>query len=87
MYNLPKRFLVPNPINRYSIGGKSKGLKYETNGDLIIYLYPVSPGKNKESNWLPTPKNQNFNFVLRIYGPQPDVINNVWKMPLPEKIN
>jgi len=86
MYNLPKRFLVPNPINRYSIGGKSKGLKYEPNGDLIIYFYPESPGKDKESNWLPTPKNQDFNFVLRIYGPQPDVINNVWKMPLPEKV-
>jgi len=86
MYNLPKRFLVPNPINRYSMGGKSKGLKYESNGDLIIYLYPESPGKDKESNWLPTPKNQDFNFVLRIYGPQPDVINNVWKMPLPEKV-
>jgi len=84
MYNLPKRFLVPNPINRYSIGNKSKGLKYEPNGDLIIYLQSTSPGKDKESNWLPTPKNEKFMFVTRIYGPEPDVINNVWKMPLVE---
>jgi hypothetical protein len=21
---------------------------------------------------------------MRIYGPEPEVINNVWKMPLPE---
>ncbi|MRX70396.1 Uncharacterized conserved protein [Flavobacterium resistens] len=84
MYNLPKRFLVPNPIKRYSIGNKTKGLKYESNGDLIIYLQSTSPGKDKESNWLPTPKNEKFMFVTRIYGPQPDVINNVWKMPLPE---
>lgn len=86
MYNLPKRFLVPNPINRYSIGEKTKGLKYESNGDLIIYLESTSPGKDKESNWLPTPKTGNFMFVMRIYGPQPDVINNVWQMPLPEKV-
>lgn len=84
MYNLPKRFLVPNPINRYSIGNKTKGLKYEANGDLFIYLQSTSPGKDKESNWLPTPKEEAFMFVTRIYGPQPDVINNVWKMPLPE---
>ncbi|MBS7254267.1 DUF1254 domain-containing protein [Flavobacterium branchiicola] len=86
MYNLPKRFLVPNPIQRYSIGEKTKGLKYEANGDLIIYLEATSPGKDKESNWLPTPKNENFMYVMRIYGPQPDVINGVWKMPLPEKV-
>lgn len=84
MYNLPKRFLVPNPIKRYSIGNKTKGLKYEPNGDLIIYLQKDSPGKDKESNWLPTPKDEKFMFVTRIYGPQPDVINNIWKMPLPE---
>jgi hypothetical protein len=84
MYNLPKRFLIPNPINRYSIGNKTKGLKYEANGDLIVYLQSTSPGKDKESNWLPTPKDEKFMFVMRIYGPQPDVINNIWKMPLPE---
>lgn len=84
MYNLPKRLLVRNPISRYSIGNKSKGLKYESNGDLIIYLQASSPGKDKESNWLPTPKNENFNFVIRIYGPNDKVINGTWKMPLPE---
>lgn len=87
MYNLPKRFLVPNPISRYSIGNKTKGLKYESNGDLIFYLQSTSPGKDKESNWLPTPKAERFMYVMRIYGPQPDVINNIWKMPLAEKVN
>jgi len=84
MYSLPKRFLVPNPIERYSIGNTTKGLKYEPNGDLIIYMQSTSPGKDKESNWLPTPKNQNFNFFTRLYGPKPDVINYVWKMQQPE---
>lgn len=86
LYNLPKRFLVPNPINRYSIGQKTKGLKYESNGDLIVYLYSTSPGKDKESNWLPTPKNENFNFIMRIYGPGADAINGSWKLPLPKKV-
>ncbi|WP_125721312.1 DUF1254 domain-containing protein [Flavobacterium ustbae] len=86
LYNLPKRFLVPNPIERYSIGQNTKGLKYEANGDLIIYLYATSPGKDKESNWLPTPKNQDFNFVMRIYGPDSNAVNGTWKLPLPEKV-
>jgi len=86
MYNLPKRFLVSNPISRYSIGNKTDGVKYEPNGDLVFYLQGDSPGKSRESNWLPTPKSGRFMFVMRIYGPEPDVINNVWKMPLAEKV-
>ncbi|WP_373921636.1 DUF1214 domain-containing protein [Flavobacterium sp. H4147] len=38
MYKPPERFMVPNTIDRYSIINKTKGLKYEANGDLIIYL-------------------------------------------------
>ena len=49
MYELPKRYLVKNPIHRFSIGDRTKGLKYEPNGDLIIYLQPASPGKAKEN--------------------------------------
>ncbi|QSW91619.1 DUF1214 domain-containing protein [Flavobacterium endoglycinae] len=59
MYKPPERFMVPNTIDRYSIINKTKGLKYEANGDLIIYLQSTSLGKDKESNWLPTQKMKN----------------------------
>lgn len=80
MYDLPGRFLVDNPIDRYSIGSQTEGLKKEKDGSLIIYFQSESPGKSKESNWLPTP-NAPFFTVLRIYGPKEDVINGTYQVP------
>jgi hypothetical protein len=85
MYTIPQRFLVKNPIDRYSIGDRSKGLKYEKDGSLIIYLQSKSPGKDKETNWLPSPAAGPFNYVVRLYGPKDAVTNGVWKQPLPVK--
>lgn len=86
MYSLPKRGLIDNPINRYSIGDRSKGLKYEPNGDLVIYLQSSSPGKNKEANWLPTPSAGPYNYVVRLYGPGQQVTDGTWRQPLPELV-
>jgi hypothetical protein len=87
LYNLPKRFLVKNPINRYAIGDRTTGLKYEKDGSLIIYLQSTSPGKDKESNWLPAPEKGPFNYVIRLYGPKEAVTNGTWQQPLPVKVD
>lgn len=84
VYELPSRYLVNNPINRYSIGDRTTGLKYESNGDLIIYIQNEAP-KGKESNWLPAPKNA-FYYLIRIYGPEESILNGTWKAPQPEKV-
>jgi hypothetical protein len=55
MYDLPDRFLVANPIDRYSIGSRSPQLKKAEDGSITIYMQKESPGKDKESNWLPGP--------------------------------
>jgi hypothetical protein len=55
MYTIPDRFLYANPINRYSIGDRTKNLEYGKDGSLTIYVSNASPGKDKESNWLPAP--------------------------------
>ncbi len=86
LYTIPKRFLATNPINRYSIGDRSKGLKYNADGSLDIYLQSTSPGKDKEANWLPTPAQGPFNYVIRLYGPAETVTNGTWKAPLPKKM-
>jgi hypothetical protein len=44
-------YLVGNPINRYNIGGRTPGLKYNTDGSLDIYISLKNPGPTKESNW------------------------------------
>ena len=55
MYDLPHRLLVANPIQRYSLGSRSKDLVYEADGSLTIYIQAESPGCGKETNWLPSP--------------------------------
>lgn len=80
MYNLPQRLLVENPINRYSIGDRTPGLKMGKDGSLEIYLQNESPGADKESNWLPTPKGLFF-MVSRMYGPKQPLIDGTWKDP------
>ena len=84
IYELPSRYLINNPINRYSIGDRTTGLKYETNGDLIIYIQNEVP-KGKESNWLPAPKDA-FYYLIRIYGPDESILNGTWKAPQPELV-
>ena len=44
-----------SPANNGAFGTKNKSLKYNPDGSLTIYLGNTSPGKDKESNWLPAP--------------------------------
>lgn len=80
MYSLPDRYLVENPIKRYSIGSPTPGLKTDADGSLTVYISAKSPGKDKESNWLPAPKGP-FWTVMRCYGPAPEIINGTYKQP------
>jgi hypothetical protein len=80
MYSLPERFLVPNPINRYSIGDRTRGLQADSDGGLTIYLQSENPGPDRESNWLPTPKGPFF-FAARFYGPKAEVLDGRWSLP------
>ena len=80
MYNLPQRLLVDNPIDRYSIGSATPGLKTAADGSISIYVQAKSPGQEKESNWLPAPAGP-FWMVLRTYGPGPSILNKTWKLP------
>jgi hypothetical protein len=80
MYSIPQRFLVENPIKRYSIGSSTAGLKTNDDGSLVIYVSARSPGKEKESNWLPAPSGP-FWTVLRNYGPDPSILSGTYERP------
>ena len=56
MYN-EKQLFAANPIDRYAIGDRDK-LKFAADGSLTLYVQHESPGKNKEPNWLPAPKDE-----------------------------
>jgi hypothetical protein len=79
MYN-NKSLFVDNPINRYSIGKYTEGLKNNTDGSIDIYIQNANPGADKESNWLPSAEGS-FNMVLRLYLPQPQALNGTWQLP------
>jgi hypothetical protein len=78
MYNT-KQFFVPNPIDRYAIGDRDN-LKSNDDGSVTIYIQHESPGPDKESNWLPAPKDE-FTLFMRLYFPRKEIMDGTWKMP------
>lgn len=85
IYTLPEELLVDNPIKRYSIGDRTRGLHYGADGSLMLYIQSQSPGKKHESNWLPAPSGD-FRLAQCVYGPGLPVLKGNWKFPLLEVI-
>ena len=80
LYN-EEHFFNPNPLGRYSLGTKNKTLKYNTDGSLTLYAGATSPGKDKESNWLPAP-NGPFSLYIRAYWADKAILDGTWKPPV-----
>ncbi len=86
MYKLPEQHFIENPINRYVISSATKGLKYNKDGSLDVYIQKDSPGKSKESNWLPA-HDGIFSLQARLYWPNPDMLDPLYVMPAIKKVN
>lgn len=86
IYRKSDGLMVENPIRRYSVGDRTTGLKLGDDGSLAIYLQHDSPGADKESNWLPAPK-EPFYVLMRIYGPSERVLKGGWTPPPLEPVN
>jgi len=70
MYDGSTQLLVDNPINRYLINSPMMPkLKKNADGSLTLYIQKDSPGKAKESNWLPAPDGPVY-LVMRLYSPK-----------------
>jgi hypothetical protein len=75
-------FFVENPLNRYNVSQRNK-FKTNADGSTDIYIQADSPGKDKESNWLPAPKDD-FVLMMRLYWPKekdPSILDGSWKIP------
>jgi hypothetical protein len=77
-------FYERNILNRYAIAPWMP-LKFNPDGSLDIYLQATSPGKDKESNWLPTPLGR-FNLTLRNYFPKQAAYDGSYKVPPVKKV-
>jgi hypothetical protein len=76
-------FFVANPLNRYTLSLRNN-LMFNQDGSLDFYIQNESPGKLKETNWLPAPKGK-FVLILRLYWPleppKPSILDGTWKPP------
>jgi hypothetical protein len=85
LYNA-HHFFHPNPLNHYSLGTKSKSLQYDADGSLTLYFGAKSPGKDKETNWLPAPEGT-FSLYIRCYWAEQAILDGTWVPPNVEKMN
>ena len=70
MYDGKTQFLIKNPIDRYLINSPMMpNMKKNADGSLTIAIQKDSPGKDKESNWLPAPDGPIY-LVMRLYWPR-----------------
>jgi hypothetical protein len=79
MYDAKKRLMVENPIDRYKIG-RADDMKADPDGSTTIHIQADSPGDDKESNWLPAPK-EPFYMLLRMYLPKIEALNGQYEIP------
>jgi len=87
MYDGKTQLLIENPIGRYLINSPMlPGMKKNADGSLTLYIQKDSPGKAKESNWLPAPDGTAY-LVMRLYWPKdapPSILppgEGTWKPP------
>jgi hypothetical protein len=70
MYDGKTQLLVKNPIDRYLINSPMlPSMRKNEDGSLTLYIQKDSPGKDKESNWLPAPDGPIY-LVMRLYWPK-----------------
>lgn len=75
-----RQLFTANPIDRYAIGDRDN-LTFNSDGSLDLYIQRESPGKDKESNWLPAPQSGRFTMNLRLYWPKAEALNGAWAPP------
>ncbi len=84
LYNKEHLF-SPNALGRYSLGTKSKSMKLGPDGSLTLYVQNISPGADKETNWLPAPKDD-FSLYIRAYWPKAEITEGRWIPPRIERL-
>jgi hypothetical protein len=72
-------FLIPNPLARYSLGDRTPGLVYESDGSLQVFIGRDEP-PHGAANWLPAGPGP-FELTLRCYQPRPELLDGRYTVP------
>jgi hypothetical protein len=83
LYNIQTE-LIPNSYDKYSVGS-NKGVKFNRDGSLDIYVQPTPPAGH-DTNWLPDPPDTQFILILRMYGPSRTVLNGTYHYPTIQRL-
>lgn len=77
---IPGYFLIPNAIHRAAIRDRTKGLHFNADGSLDVYLQADAPTTDKTSNWLPIAKGEST-VTVRVYLAKKSLFNGSYKLP------
>jgi hypothetical protein len=81
MYSAETRIFAPNAIDRYSIGDRTAGTIYGSDGSIAIFLQADEPTAPQErANWLPAPAGP-FYLLMRHYSPRAEILTGEWVPP------
>jgi hypothetical protein len=81
-----RSFFTDNPLSRYAIGDRTKGLVYGADGSLEILLQHDRPAPEQETNWLPAPAGP-MRLVLRAYEPKDALLDGSWRAPAVKRVD
>jgi hypothetical protein len=73
--------LIANSAGRYSVGDRTAGLSRDSDGGLTVHLQPEPPDGGADASWMPTSGDSPWFVILRLYPPQPAVLDGAWRCP------
>lgn len=80
-YNQTYR-VIPNAIDRYSIGDRTQGVQHGSDGSLTVYIQAEAPLGTAAANWLPVKKGEAFWLIVRAYEPRGALRDLTWDGPV-----
>ncbi len=87
MYDGQTQLFIHNPLDRYLLNSHMlDDFILGPDGSLTLYIRKESPGPELEPNWLPAP-NGPFYCIMRLYGPEDEVLRGEWMNPPMVRVN
>ncbi|QYJ21979.1 DUF1254 domain-containing protein [Achromobacter sp. ES-001] len=71
---------VANMLGRHTLGDRQP-LRYNADGSLDLHFSQTPPAPEEQANWLPLPASGAVTMLLRMYEPQPVLLDGLWMPP------
>lgn len=82
-YDRQTHALIKN-MPRASRASNATEVQKNADGSVDIYFGPKAPA-GKDTNWVPTDPQREFELLFRVYGPKKEFFDKVWVLPDVEK--